>query len=135
MVVYYSTPDEVRRQLAESKRDYERVRKARANFWRDFVAHMRRARAKVERRNIQMACHYGWKQKAISEATEEIKRLRKIQETDDAKTQVEAHNTEGSSEPLQCLIEAIGRHPLAEADADVADAINAIDDALYQRSE
>ena len=37
--------------------------------------------------------------------------------------------------PLQRLIEAIGRHPTAEADADVADAINAIDDALYQRSE
>ena len=37
--------------------------------------------------------------------------------------------------PLQHLIEAIGRHPVAEADADVADAINAIDDALCQRSE
>ena len=44
-------------------------------------------------------------------------------------------NIGGWSEPMQQLMDAIGRHPAAEADADVADAINAIDDALYQRSE
>ena len=46
----------------------------------------------------------------------------------------EPRNIGGWSEPMQQLMDAIGRHPSAEADADVADAINAIDDALKEAS-
>ena len=129
MVVYYSTPDEVRRQHAESERYYARIKRVQAHFWRDFDENMRRARAGVERREIQMACKYGWNERAISEAAAERKRLRSIQEVGDAK-EAEAHNTEGSSEPLQQLVEAIGRHPAAEDDPAVIDAINAVGAAL-----
>jgi len=33
---------------------------------------------------------------------------------------------------LQGLVEAIGRHPAAEADPEVADAVNAVEDALKE---
>ena len=36
------------------------------------------------------------------------------------------------SEPLQELIQAIGRHPSAESDPAVADAVNAVGDALKE---
>jgi len=36
--------------------------------------------------------------------------------------------------PIERLVEAIGRHPTAESDPDVIDAINAVEDALKQEA-
>ena len=45
----------------------------------------------------------------------------------------EPRNIGGWSEPMQQLIDAIGRHPAAESDPAVADAVNAVEDALRQK--
>lgn len=39
-----------------------------------------------------------------------------------------------AEELIQRLVVAIGRHPAAEADPEIADAINAVEDALRQKA-
>lgn len=45
----------------------------------------------------------------------------------------EPRNIGGWSDRMQQLTEAIGRHPAAESDPSVIDAVNAVEDALRQK--
>ena len=48
---------------------------------------------------------------------------------------VETHMPKEGAAMLQGLVEAIGRHPAAEADPEVIDAINAVEDAIRKNDE
>jgi len=55
--------------------------------------------------------------------------------TDDTHTEARTTKSQASEIVYQALVEAIGRHPTAEDDPDVIDALLAIQEALMSISE